>query len=121
MIAANVRGNFYTLRRQVKGIERSTGEEWQFMTDIPVRLELTSTQKLSVRQAGEMYECEWTAHVDPPPVGAHWPEVNDVFELVTVLDANDPTREHVGRRFDIKNRPTMDTRALVLSMTESER
>ena len=114
----NCRGNFYRLADPVQGTEQTSGTETEFLHDVRVALQPTSTQRMSTRQAGEVVACQWTGYLDP--AGPIAPKANDVFELVSVCFCNDPLAGREGTRFDVRD-VAATPQEVRLSMAETER
>lgn len=108
------------LGEQVEGIERSTGREKPYWESAVMRLVHSSTQKLAVRQAGEMKESLWTGYLDPPAVGRRWPEPGDVVLTKTACYANSPVSAWEGWRFEITDVAATATE-IRLSLTAVDR
>jgi hypothetical protein len=114
-----VTANLYRLDEVVVGVERSTGTERPYLESIIMRLVPTSTQRLAVRQAGEVNQSEWTGYLDPQePVKV--PKPGDVVEVLTACFVNSPAGAHEGRRFDVSD-VAAGTTEIRLSLTESAR
>lgn len=116
----NVRVDIARLGPQVEGVERSTGDEQVYLADIGMALENTATQKLAVRQAGEMHESLWTGKIAPLGANQDWPEVGHVVIVKSVCFANSPARQWLGWRFEVTN-AICTTKEVTLSLTAVER
>jgi hypothetical protein len=101
MLGANVRADFYMPDDPVQGTQRATARERRYLINVAVKIEPTSTQKLAVRQAGELRESAFTGYIDPPEVAQRWPLPCDVLTVTLCHFANDPMCGKVGTRFEI--------------------
>lgn len=117
MLGANVRCDLYMPDEPVQGTQRATARERRYLTNMAVKIEPTSTQKLPVRQAGEMRESAWTGYIDPPGFSQRWPLPGDVLRVTLCHFPNDPLRGKVGTRFEITD-AAASTQEIRLSLTE---